>query len=333
MVKWIDHMRSFVTGGVITKDSYGDWCVPPEDPKLIHSNDPMRKTAPGILATSYFYHDLRLMARYAAIAGHTPDSTRFDDVALLLRQGLNRAYFNDSLGYYDNGSQTSCVLPLAFGMVPPAARDRVFGHLTWKITHETSGHIGTGLVGGQWLNRVLSDNGRPDIVYGFATDTTYPGWGYMAAKGATTIWELWNGDRADPAMNSGNHVMLVGDFVLWLFEDIAGIRPDPARPGFKHILMHPTPVGDLTAVRGTHESPYGRITSDWKVENGVFEWTIGIPVNSTATIYVPAQSPDTVTEGGKAARKSEGVTFVREENGYSVFEIAPGSYRFRSLTH
>ncbi len=333
MVKWIDHMRTFVTDGVITKDSYGDWCVPPEDPKLIHSNDPMRKTAPGILATSYFYYDLRLMAGYAAIAGSTADSQRFEALARLMRDGLNRTYLNDSLGTYGNGSQTSCVLPLAFGMVPPGTRERVFDHLTWKITHETGGHIGTGLVGGQWLNRVLSDNGRPDLVYRFATDTTYPGWGYMAAKGATTIWELWNGDRADPAMNSGNHVMLVGDLVLWLFEDVAGIRPDPARPGFKHILMRPTPVGDLAWVHATHESPYGRIVSDWNLEKGAFEWTIGVPVNSTATIYVPAQSPDDVTEGGKSAREAEGVTFIKGEKGYAAFEIVPGTYRFRSVTH
>jgi len=333
MVKWIDHMRTFVTDGVITKDSYGDWCVPPEDPKLIHSNDPMRKTAPGILATSYFYYDLRLMSRYAVIAGNPSDGDRFGDLARVLQDGLNRTYLNDSLGTYGNGSQTSCVLPLAFGMVPPGARERVFSHLTWKITHETGGHIGTGLVGGQWLNRVLTDNGRPDIVYRFATDTTYPGWGYMAAKGATTVWELWNGDRADPSMNSGNHVMLVGDLVLWLFEDVAGIRPDPARPGFRHVLMRPTPVGDLTAVRGTHESPYGRIVSDWKLENGTFEWTIEVPVNSTATIYVPARSPDVVTEGGKAARGSEGVTFIKEEKGYAAFAIVSGSYKFRSLSH
>jgi alpha-L-rhamnosidase len=331
MVKWIDHMCTFIAGGIITKDSYGDWCVPPEDPKLIHSNDPMRKTAPGILATSYFYHDLRLMSRYAAMLGKSADEKRFDDLAALMLNGLNTSFFSSERGYYDNGSQTSCVLPLAFGMVPAGGREKVFAHLVRKITQETNGHIGTGLVGGQWLSRVLSDNGRPDIVYGFATDTTYPGWGYMAAKGATTVWELWNGDSADPAMNSGNHVMLVGDLVIWLYEYVAGIRPDPARPGFKHILMRPTPVGDLTHARGTHNSPYGRIVSEWKKGKDGFEWTIAVPVNSTATVFVPAQTPEEVTESGKAARSAGGVTFVREEPGHAVFEVGAGTYRFRSV--
>ncbi len=330
MVKWIDHMSAFVTDGIIAKDSYGDWCVPPEDPKLIHSNDPARKTAPGILATTYFYHDLRLMSRYAAMLGKSADQMRFDELAARMLKGLNTTFFDSERGYYDNGSQTSCVLPLAFGMVPPGEREKVFGHLVRKITVETNGHIGTGLVGGQWLSRVLSDNGRADLVYRFATDTTYPGWGYMAAKGATTVWELWNGDSADPAMNSGNHVMLVGDLVIWLYEYVAGIRPDPATPGFKHILMRPVPVGDLTHVRGTHDSPYGRIVSEWKKEKERFEWTVAVPVNSTATVSVPAASVDDVTEGGKAARDADGVTFVRQDQGYAVFEVGAGTYSFRS---
>jgi alpha-L-rhamnosidase len=330
MVKWIDHMGTFVANGIITKDSYGDWCVPPEDPKLIHSNDPMRKTAPGILATSYFYHDLRLMSRYAKMLGKSTDAKRFDEMAARMLNGLNTSFFNSEKGYYDNGSQTSCVLPLAFGMAPAEAREKVFDQLIRKITLETNGHIGTGLVGGQWLNRVLTDNGRPDIVYRFATDTTYPGWGYMAARGATTVWELWNGDSADPGMNSGNHVMLVGDLVIWLYEYVAGIRPDPARPGFRHILMRPTPTGDLTHVRGTHDSPYGRIVSEWKRGKRGFEWTIAVPVNSTATLSVPAQTPDDVTEGGKPARGAEGVTFARQEQGYAVFEVGSGTFNFRS---
>ncbi|HTY59732.1 MAG TPA: family 78 glycoside hydrolase catalytic domain, partial [Bacteroidota bacterium] len=330
MVKWIDHMSGYIADDVITKDNYGDWCVPPEDPKLIHSNDPMRKTAPGILATSYFYHDLRLMARYAAMLSKEGDAKRFSAMAERMLHGLNASYYNVDRGYYDNGSQTSCVLPLAFGMVPAPERGKVFDHLTEKITRETNWHIGTGLVGGQWLSRVLSDNGRADIVYRFATDTTYPGWGYMASRGATTVWELWNGDSADPGMNSGNHVMLVGDFVIWLYEYVAGIRPDPALPGFKHILMRPLPVGDLTFARGTHASPYGLIASEWKKGKDSFEWTITIPPNSTATVSVPARSAQDVLLDGKPPRESGGVSFVRQEQGYAVFDIGSGTYTFVS---
>ena len=136
------------------------------------------------------------------------------------------------------------MLPLAFGLVPEGERGRVFDHLVHKITTRATVTSAPGLIGGQWLMRVLTDNGRPDLAYTIATQKTYPSWGYMVEKGATTIWELWNGDTADPAMNSGNHVMLVGDLGIWLYENLAGIKPDPEQPGFKHIIMRPEPVGD-----------------------------------------------------------------------------------------
>ncbi len=69
------------------------------------------------------------------------------------------------------------------------------------------------------------------------TQRGYPSWGYMLGQGATTVWELWTGDSADPGMNSGNNITLVGDVVIWLYEYLAGIRPDPGPPGFKHIIM------------------------------------------------------------------------------------------------
>ena len=153
----------------------------------------------------------------------------------------------------------------------------MFDHLVRKITDETQGHIGTGLIGGQWLMRVLTAGGRADLAYTIATQKTYPSWGYMVEKGATTIWELWNGDTADPAMNSGNHVMLVGDLGIWLYENLAGIKSDPEQPGFKHIIMRPEPVGDLQFVKASHRSPYGLIVSDWQKQDGGFRWNITVP--------------------------------------------------------
>ena len=87
--------------------------------------------------------------------------------------------------------------------------------------------------------RVLSDNGRPDLAFTLATQTTYPSWGYMISKGATTMWELWNGDTAGSGMNSRNIVMLNGDLNIWLYEYLGGIRPDPEAPGFKKIIIKP----------------------------------------------------------------------------------------------
>ena len=188
--------------------------------------------------------------------------------------------------------------------------------------NDTHGHIGTGLIGGQYLNRVLSDNGRPDLCYTMADQKDYPGWGYMVEHGATTIWELWNGNTADPTMNSGNHVMLIGDLVVWFYEYLGGIAPDDAQPGFKHIIMRPVPVGDLTFVRATHNSPYGLISSEWHRNGNTFDWQIRIPANTTATVYVPATGADKVT--------ADGLTAARFADGRAVYELGSGRYHFIS---
>jgi alpha-L-rhamnosidase len=322
---WMDHMQQFVKDGLINKDQYGDWCVPPEDLKLIHSKDPARQTAKPLLATSYFYYDLRLMEKYAQQLGQKTDAQHWAQLAEEVKLAFNKKFLDRQKGIYDNGSQTSCVLPLAFGLVPDDLKSKIFAHLVDKIEHETKGHIGTGLVGGQYLNRVLSDGGRADLCYAFAAEKEYPSWGYMVTQGATTIWELWNGNTADPTMNSGNHVMLIGDLVIWFYEYVAGIAPDDAAPGFKHIIMRPTLVGDLKFARAAHRSPYGLITSEWHrsdktgTPNSGFDWQIEIPANTTATIQLPKNIGAHVTLDGKKVKQPT-----------KPLELGSGKYQFHA---
>ena len=152
----------------------------------------------------------------------------------------------------------------------------------------------------------------------------------MIDQGATTIWELWNGNTADPTMNSGNHVMLVGDLVIWMNEYLAGIAADPAQPGFKHIVMKPQPVGDLKWVKASHRSPYGLIASEWRKTDEKFDWNIEVPANATATIHVPAKSAESVKENGATIPKTGAIEFARMDGGCAVFTIGSGRYKFSS---
>ncbi|MDR0391764.1 MAG: glycoside hydrolase family 78 protein [Planctomycetaceae bacterium] len=288
MKRWlIGHLGQFVKDGIIDRDTYGDWCVPPEKPELIHSRDPARKTSKAILATSYYIHNLDLLTKYAKMLNKNSEAEEFAQKATTMRKAFNNKLLNTQTAKYDNGTQTSCVLPLSFGIVPDEFRDKVFETLVANIEKVTNNHIGVGLIGGQWLNRVLSDFGRADISYKFTTNTDYPSWGYMVAKGATTIWELWNGDTANPAMNSGNHVMLVGDLIIWYYEYLAGIKADPEHPAFEHIIMKPIVVGDLKFVEAEYHSVRGLIKSRWKRDDNKFHWEIEIPPGSTATVVIP----------------------------------------------
>ena len=330
IARWLNHHIGLIQGDISTRDTYADWCEPPESPELIHSKDPARKTAGPILATTYLFHCLQLGSRYARILGMPEDERRFATEADRLMRGLNERFYRKDLAQYDNGSATSFILPLAFDMVAQGERNRVMAHLVEKITKENGGHGSHGLVGGQWVNRVLTRYGHGDVAYLMATQTTYPSLGYMVERGATTIWELWNGDTADPSMNSGNHVMLVGDLVTWLYEDVAGIAPDEDEPGFHHVLMRPTPVGDLKSARASHRSAYGLISSEWKRDGAALSLDVTVPANSTATVYVPSDDAAAVTESAGPAAQAEGVRFLRSESAAAVFEIGSGTYHFKS---
>ena len=214
-------------------------------------------------------------------------------------------------------------------MTPPEQRARLFEQLVAKIEGQSKSHVGVGLVGVQHLMRVLSDNGRPDLALRIAAQKDYPGWGYMAGKGATTIWELWNGDTADPAMNSGNHVMLIGDLLPWMYEYLAGIRPDPSAPGYRRIVLKPVPLAGIDFVRAWRATAAGRIESQWRREQGELLWNVTIPIGATATVYVPASDPAKVTEGGKPAAKATGVKFLRQADGAAIYEVGSGNYSFR----
>ena len=148
-------MRGSIKDGLMPKDTYGDWCVPPESPKLIHSQDPARKTDGTLLGTAYFYKMLRLMQRYATLLGKQDDATEYDAVANTMKAALLKRFFNASLNQFDNGTQTSAILPLAFGLEPAGTRNAVFDHLVSKIHNESHDHVGVGLIGAQWLMRTL----------------------------------------------------------------------------------------------------------------------------------------------------------------------------------
>jgi alpha-L-rhamnosidase len=330
MKAWIEHMRQYIKDGILDRDSYGDWCVPPENPVLIHSKDPKRITSGAVIGTSYFFHDLELMERYARLIGKPDDAEAFRALADTMKPAFNERFFNEDSHDYDNGSQTASVLPLAFGIVPEDQRDAVFNTLVDKITVGTNGHIGTGLIGGQWLMRTLSDGGRPDIAFTLATHITYPSWGYMVEHGATTFWELWNGNTADPAMNSHNHVMLIGDLVTWFYGYLAGIRADYRTPGYKVFTLQPEPVAGLNHVRATHNSLYGTIVSDWTRDGDMFTWSVTVPPNTTATVHIPTSDSESVTEGGVRLSKADGIRNVHTSGVAIVCTVGGGTYVFNS---
>ncbi len=330
MQRWISHMSQFLNNGIMLKDTYGDWCVPPENVKLTNSNDPQRITRADFIGTTYFYGELKLMEKFARLQGKESDAKGYAKTAQEMKTAFNTKFLDKSVVRYSNNTCTANILALAFDLVPEEFKNRIVENLLQKTLSENGGHIGHGIIGGQWLMRALTTSGHADIAYLLAAQSTYPGWGYMVKQGATTIWELWNGEYGDPGMNSGNHVMLLGDLIIWYYENLAGIKPDPLNPAFKHIIMKPYVLGDLTHVKASYKSSYGEISSAWRLENSKFKWDISIPANTSATVYVPTLNKEEVKEGNKLASASEGIKFLRWEGTLALFEVMAGNYTFSS---
>ena len=329
MKKWIEYIRDRqMKDGLVINDVYGDWCMPPESQELIHSQDPARKTDGRLLGTSFYYRLLNMMARFAAVSGHEADTAEYLDLAARVKDAYNKQFLNAETGQYANNTVTANIISLMQGLVPDSLEQKVFANVVEKTKGEFDSHVSTGLIGIQFLMRGLTQHGAGDLVYTSATNRTYPSWGYMIDKGATTIWELWNGDTADPAMNSGNHVMLLGDLLTWYYENLAGIKSDPAAPGFKHVVMAPYFPDGLDWADAATESPYGPIASRWSRDGQGLSWKVEIPANSTASVRIPASSAGQVTEGGKPLSENPAVKSVTEADGFVTVEIGSGKYDF-----
>ena len=332
MKKWMTYMRdNFMEDNIMPRDLYGDWCMPPESPEMIHSADPARKTEGPLLGTSFYYHMLRLLEKFATLQDKTEDATDFSNQAALVREAYNARFFDEETARYSNNTVTANLLSLRFGLVPEGFEERVFENIVDKTMNEFDGHVSTGLVGIQWLMRGLTNYGRGDIAYTIATNRDYPSWGYMIENGATTIWELWNGDTADPTMNSHNHVMLLGDLIVWFYEYLAGIQSREGSIGFREIHMQPYVADGLDYVTASHHSVQDLIKSAWTKEGNTFEWDITIPGNSTALVYIPANERKQITESGDNISKARGVKYVRQENEFFVYEVGSGDYRFKVM--
>lgn len=323
--KWMAYMkdRYMNSEGIITKDSYGDWCAPPVSAEAGKGVNADQKHPSALIATAYYYHLATMMTRYSTLTGNGGDSSGYAALASELKEAFNRKFYNAE-GYYGDNKLTDNLLPVYFGIVEDVHKTKVVKQICYLIEEKNKGHLSTGIIGTNFLMRTLTENGRSDLAYRIASQKTYPSWGYMIENGATAIWELWNGNTAAPKMNSQNHVMMLGDLLIWYYENLGGIKAEA--PGFKEIVMKPEMIKGLDAVNATYNSVHGLIKSSWTKSANDFKWDISIPANTTARISIPAKSSAQVKEGGVKASEAEGIKFIKMEDNRAVFELRSGNY-------
>ena len=330
MVKWMDWIAKHNPTGLRVNqlsNNYGDWlCIPSDTSFGTHS--PMK----NLLATAYWADDCTKLARIARELGHDDDAQRFDKMFEQVRAAFQKEWLEPN-GRITTDTQTGYLLALAFDLLPKNLRAAAADHLVDNIK-ALDWHLSTGFVGISHLNPQLTLAGRTDVAYRLLLRDDYPSWLYPVKHGATTIWERWNGwTHADgffnPHMNSLNHYSL-GSVGEWLFRHVAGIELDSAVPGFQQFVLRPFIGGDLDFARASYRTMHGEIASEWKRDGGKLTWTIRIPANTTATVFVPSALNSAVTEDGQPVENAAGLRVVGREDNFLICEATSGVYTFNS---
>jgi len=274
----------------------------------------------------YWIFNLQTAAKIADVLGESEMAAQYRTRADEVRRAVHAKFFKPEENSYVNGFQAYLAIALLVDLPPEELRPAVWKSLEEEILIKRKGHIHAGITGGAFLYKALLEANRQDLLFEMANKDTYPGWGLMRRKGATAIAESWNMD------NSLCHssYLYIG---TWFIEGLAGIKPDPERPGFKHFILKPGLVDDpsLKWVRAHHDSIYGRIGSSWAVSpDQVFLWDVAVPPNTTATVYVPTADEKSVTEDRRSLSEVAGVERLGVESGHVVLRLQPGRYGFRS---
>lgn len=346
MVKYMNWLDNGTYDGPGT--AYGDW--------LSYEHTDSR-----LISVAYYAHDAKLMSVMADAIGKTADAEKYATLFENIKASFQQRYVRAD-GTMSAASQTAYLLALKFDLLPSEeSREKVTAALAEKIKNNGN-KLSTGFVGTGIISQTLSEVGLDDLAYNLLLQRDNPSWLYSVDQGATTIWERWNSYTlesgfGDVGMNSFNHYSY-GAVAQWMYEYMAGIKSDSDAPGFKHFNLAPSidtrsgadlPSGqnNITSVRGTYDSAYGIIVSEWSTErDGYLDYSSVVPANSSATLQLPLlKDAAYVTVNGKtyslAGQSAEapaisdiadGIEFISLDNSSLSLELDSGSYEISFTT-
>ena len=320
MVKWVDFVWSISDGPIVSPPrqwggrgfSFGDW-LQPSGP----SAKPLPTIGDDAAATIYLYITATLVARIARITGDAALAERLEQMAGTVRAAFQREFITASgrLAYDD---QTSYALAIVHDLIPAEHLEAAKGYFKATIAR-SEGRIGTGFIGTPALLPALLKIGEPALAADVFLQEDVPGWLYQVKMGATTIWERWDAIQPDgsiynPQMNSYNHYAY-GAVCQWLFEAVAGFKPDAEDPGFATVVYEPTIIPDLSPVSAEHHSPRGLIRAGWSVDGENVRYEIEVPQGSRGVLRLAPEFRDVTVDGqawsgGDLAGSQHVVTFA-----------------------
>ncbi|MBN1465885.1 family 78 glycoside hydrolase catalytic domain [candidate division KSB1 bacterium] len=301
MKRYVDFLGEKSDGGIVSW-GLGDWCHEKTD------------TPAAITSTGYYYVDAALLSSFAQLLGRADDAERYAALASDIRAAFMGKYVDLEKGAVGNNSQTALSCALYQGFLQAGDAEKIAKNLLNAI-RMNGDKLDFGILGAKYALNALSQAGYADVAYQLINHREYPGWGHWISRGATTLWEDWQG------ASSLNHIMF-GDVSAWFFKNIAGIQPDPTRPGFKHFYLRPFFPDDMQWAAAQIESPYGPLRSEWRRSADGVQLVLHVPVNCQATLELAGRRHKDVRLDGP-----DGIDFQGDQDGKLVYRLSSGSYR------
>jgi alpha-L-rhamnosidase len=289
MRAWVDHVASLAGEKYLWDKGFqfGDWLDPTAPPQ----HPGKARTDKAIIASAYFAHSARLVARAAEVLGRSAEYSRYSTLAENARNAFVREYVTPT-GRLMNDAETAYAVAIAFDLLPTAEQRQHAGDRLAELVRDSGYQIRTGFVGTPLICDALCRTGHYQAAYRLLMQRECPSWLYSVTMGATTIWERWDSMLPDGTINPGemtsfNHYAF-GAVADWMHRTIGGLTP--AEPGYRRIEIRPRPGGGLTHCRVTHRTSYGLAESAWRIENGKFDLYVRVPANVTASVTLPGDN-------------------------------------------
>ena len=334
MKGWVEYIRGRAKDGLIwnTGFHFGDWVA--LDAK---EGSYFGATPNDLTATAYYAYSTDLLSKSATVLGKKKEAAAYRKLHREIVAAFREEFVTPS-GRLAARTQTGHVLALVLGLVPEKYRARAVADLA-ALLEENGGHLTTGFLGTPWICRALSENGRLDLAYALLLKDDFPSWLYQITKGATTVWEHWDGLKPDGTMwsanmNSFNHYAY-GAVGEWMYRMIGGLAVDesgePNSVGFRSVVFRPQPGGGITYSRIAYRSPYGTFSLEWRIEAGKLHVMATVPPNARARLVLPCAVADVFAPGTGAPTTTStvipaGIRFLQSPEGASAL-IGSGTYK------
>lgn len=313
MQRYVAYLGSKATDHILVH-GLGDWFdYGPKSP------GEAQLTPKALTATAIYYYDLRLLAQMMKLCNKQTNAENMEKLAEKVKTSFNNRFFDTKTKVYSTGSQTAMAMPLCVGLVEEKDKKEVFDNLVDTIAHSGNA-LTAGDIGFHFLVKALEEGGGSQLLFDMNCRNDLPGYGFQLKKGATALTESW------PALEevSNNHLML-GHLMEWFYTGLGGIKQESGSVAFKNIIIQPEIVGDLTQVKTSYLSPYGRIRSEWRKEQNSLVMQVEIPSNTDASIYFPVKAETEITENGKR------VVLSKSADGKYYCKVGSGNYMFKMI--